>query len=71
VDEPGECRRVARGIELPDVLGRPRAHDLHQPLDRLQDARDPAERERRRAEADDFPVVVARVAPDNLDRIGG
>ena len=39
-------------------------------LDRLQHARHAAERERGGAERDDLAVVVSRVAPDDLDRIG-
>jgi len=48
-----------------------RAHDLEQPLDRLHDARDSPERERRRAKADHFAIVGPREPPHDLNRIGG
>ena len=60
----------ADGIERANVGRRPRPHERQQPLDRLQHARDAAERQRRRAEPDDLAVVGARVAPDDLNRIG-
>ena len=47
------------------------SEDGHQPLDRLQHARHAAEGERRRAERHHFPIVRARVPPDDLNRIGG
>ena len=70
VHEPGERLPLSDGIERAHVGRRPIADDRQQPLDRLQDARHPAEGERRRAEADDLAIVGPLVAPDDLNRIG-
>src|SRR5439155_196454 len=49
--------RLGGGVELTYVGGRSFAHDGHQPLDRLQDARHTPKCKRRRAESNDLPVV--------------
>ena len=71
VPEAREVDAPCRGLERPHVRGGARPDDREQPLDRLQHARDAAERERRRAEADDFAIVGALEAPDDVNRIGG
>ena len=70
VDEAGKRRRLAPRVEPADVVGRAIARDRNEPLDRLQDARDAAERQRGRAEADDFTIVGPLEATDDLDRVG-
>ena len=65
---PARCRGR---LELADKRGRLRAHDREQRFDRLEHAGDTSEGERGRAEADDFAIVRRRVAPDDVDRIGG
>jgi len=47
-----------------------RAHRAEERLDRVQDARDAAKRERCSAERDDLAVLRRRVAPDDVNRIG-
>ena len=37
----------------------------------MQNARDPAERQARRAEADDLPILGSGVTTDDVNRIGG
>jgi len=70
VHEAVERRRVSGGLEPADIFGRTLAHDREQPLDRLQHARDAAERERRRTERHHFHIVGPRVAPHDLNRVG-
>src|SRR5262245_20736544 len=71
VHEAGKPRGVAPWIERADVCGSAVAHDRDQPLDRLQDARDVAERQRRSAETYDLAVVAPIEPPHDLNRIGG
>jgi len=70
MDDARERRRVAPGIEAPDVGGRRWAHDRQHALDRLQDARNAPERQRTRDEPDDLAIVVALEPPDDVNRIG-
>jgi penicillin amidase len=70
MDEVGERRPLLRRLERPNVGGRPRTSDRHQPFDRLQHARHAAERERGGTEPDDLTVVWPLVTPDNLNRVG-
>jgi len=70
VDEPRERGGVPLRLELPDVGGGPAAHDRHEPLDRLQHARDAAKCEGGGTERDDFPVIRPREPADDLDWIG-
>ena len=56
VDEMGQGRRVRTRIEPSHVVGRMRTHHDQEPFDRLEDARDPSESERRRAETDHLAV---------------
>ena len=68
---PANAGASRRGSKRAHVGGRPVARSTAStPLDRLQHARDAAERERRRAEPDDFAIVGAREPPDDLNRIG-
>jgi len=62
--------RLGGGVELTYVGGRSFAHDGHQPLDRLQDARHTPKCQRRRAESNDLPVVGPLEPPDNMNRVG-
>jgi len=71
VHEVTKARGVAARIERADRARRLRTHGREQALDRLQHAADAAEREGRGAEADDFAIVRAIVAADDLNRIGG
>jgi len=68
--EPGKRVLLADGIERANVGRRSIADNRHQPLDRLEHARHPAKRQRRRAEADHLAIVGTLVAADNLNRIG-
>ena len=70
MDKPLERTGLARRIKRPNVVGRPRAHNRDQTLDGLQHARDAPKRERRGTKADDFLILQALVAPDDLDGIG-
>jgi len=70
VDDRIDGRSIALGVEVPHEAGRMRAHGCKERLDRVQDACDPAERERRGAEADDFAVLRRSVAPDDMNWIG-
>src|SRR5262249_58236671 len=58
--EPGKTRAFPTRIEAPDVLGRFGTDNGQQPIDRLEHAADTAERQRRGAKADDFPIVCTR-----------
>ena len=74
--DPAMHERIDAGamrarVERADEGRRRRAHHGHQRFDRLQHARDAAERQRRGAEADHLLVLRRRVAADDLDRIGG
>jgi hypothetical protein len=71
MDDVRERVAIARRLELPDVVGRPRAHDGQHALDRLQDTGHAAERERRRDKGDDLAVVIAFEPADDVDGIGG
>jgi hypothetical protein len=62
---------IRSGIEAPYERGGTRSHHRQQRLDRLKHARDPAERQSRRAEADDLPIFRRGVAPDDVYGIGG
>jgi len=64
-----EPRRLASGIEVSDVRGRPIAHDDEQPFNRLKHARDASEGERGGAKSDDFAIVRPREPADKLNRI--
>ena len=70
MDEAGERGAVTLGIELADVRRRLATHHGEQPLDRLQDARDAPEGERRCAQADDLAVLRGLPSADNLYGIG-
>jgi len=70
MDHIRERRRVTTRIEPADVGPRPRPHDREYTLDRLQDACDPSERKRRRDKRHDLAIVVAFIAPDDLNRVG-
>jgi len=70
VDEAVEGRGMTGGLETPDVFGGTLAHDGHEPFDRLQHARDAAERQRRRAKRHDLHIVGTRVPADDLNGIG-
>ena len=60
---------LSRRVELPDVLGGPRPHDGKERVDRVEDARDPAKRQRRGAEAGNFPVTRISKGPDAVHGI--
>ena len=47
-------------VELTDVLGGPRPHDGKERVDRVEDARDAAKRQRRGAEAGDLAITQDR-----------
>ena len=64
------CAMTCR-IERPDKRRRPRPHHRQQRFNGLEHAGDTAERQRGGAEADDLAVVRRRVAPDDVNRIGG
>ena len=70
VDDRIDGRSIALGVEVPHEAGRMRPHGRKERLDRVQDACDPAKRERRGAEADDLAVFRRSVAPDDVNRIG-
>ncbi len=53
----------------PHVLGRARPHDGEQRVDGVEHAGDAAERQRRGAEAGDFPIARIGEGPDAVDRI--
>ena len=61
---------IAFCVEAPHEAGRMRSHGGEKRLDRVQDARDAAKGERRRAEADDLAVLRRCVAPDDVNRVG-
>jgi len=70
VDDAVERRGVAAGVEAAEIGGRLGTHHREDALDRLQHAQHAAEGERSRHETDDLAVVVLRVAPDDLNRVG-
>ena len=70
VDDRIDRCSIACRIEAPHEPRRMRAHRCEERLDRVQDARDAAKRERRSAEPDDLAVLRRRVAPDDVNRIG-
>jgi len=61
---------IACWVEAPHEPRRMRTHGREERLDRVQHARDAAERQRRSAEPDDLAVLRRRVAPDDVNRIG-
>ncbi len=69
MDERRQRRPVNGWVEAANECRGPRAHHLQQRFDRLQHAGDTAERERRRAEADDLPVVARGVPPHDVNGI--
>jgi len=71
MDDAAERRRVAAWIEATNVGGGLRADHGEHALDRLQDARHPAKRQRSGHESHHLAIVVSREAPDDLDGIGG
>jgi len=70
VDDRIDRCSIACRVEAPHEPRRMRAHGREERLDRVQDARDAAKRERRSAEPDDLAVLRRRVAPDDVNRIG-
>jgi hypothetical protein len=66
-----ESRPLSRWIEAAHELRRMLTHHRQQRLDRLQHAGHTAKRERRSAEADDFPVGWRFESSDDVYRIGG
>ena len=65
-----ERRAVHLGLEAPHELRGLLAHHRHQRLDGVQDALNPAERQRRRAECHDLAIGGMAEAPDDPDGIG-
>ncbi len=57
------------GFEASHEGGRMRSHDPEQRGDRVDDARDAAERQRRGAEPGDFAILVARIRPHEMHGI--
>ena len=70
VDDRIDRRAIARRVEVPHETTRMGAHRAEERLDRVQDARDAAKRERCSAERDDLAVLRRRIAPDDVNRIG-
>ena len=70
VDDRIDGRAIARRVKVPHETTRMRAHSAEERLDRVQDARDAAKRERCSAERDDLAVLRRRIAPDDVNRIG-
>jgi hypothetical protein len=71
VDDRFELAGFAPGVEPANVPSGLGAHHGQHPLDRLQHARDPAERERRGRESHHLAIVRAHESPDYLNGIGG
>jgi len=69
--DAGKRATIARRLESAHVFGRTIAKDGHESLDRLEHARDAAERQRRRAERHDFEIFGPPVSPNDLNRVGG
>ena len=68
--EAAEGRGLAPRIETAYVIGRLTLHERDEPLDRLEHARDAAERQRRRAESNDLTVRGLSPPAHDLNRIG-
>jgi hypothetical protein len=62
---------VTPGLEGANVSRRTRTGDRQDPLDRLHHARHTSKRQRRSDEPDHFSIVIARIAADDVDGIGG
>lgn len=69
VDERIDSRAMCFRIECAYERRRVRTHDREQRFDRLEDARNPPERERSRAEADDLAIIARRITADDVNRI--
>jgi len=62
---------MPRRVERTDERGRLRAHDRQQRFDGIENAGDAAESQRGSAETDDLTIVRRRVAPDDVNGVGG
>ena len=71
MDHVFERPTVPARLEMPDVRCGLAAGDRQDALNRLEDAGHPPERQRRRDESHDFPIVGPVESPDDLDGVGG
>jgi hypothetical protein len=67
IDRSPMPRRVERADERRGL----RAHDRQQRFDGIENAGDATESQRGSAETDDLTIIRRRVAPDDVNRVGG